>query len=585
MGWSDETEEGFPPQRHKEPLALRQDILDELADHLSEAADRERDSGVQNDQEIRRNVLDKFGNPAAIAHALWWDAMKGTIMKDWIQIAINVLLCLGVMAFMTVFYNQMQTSNTALLGAISGLNTPLAEQQDPKVEFVLHRGSEDGPVAEGVTVNIQGAFFNAEKSYLRSRSDENGTSQFGPIAAGLHAVYILDPVSGLNSRQSFTVYKGDGTKTIHIAIPPDTPTMLDTSNPFAGNTTIDPMRFTAVLAVFWDHKGETWTEDDPMNRGRVERTSNAIITNEGLFLRDEERHARGVKAGEAVTEVYGNRILLSFSSLLYSKTDENENDEWIRTAGLENNAQYFEIFEFTPGVSTVLTLNLSDSLLDAYNYNRRLGLNQDHGLPDSFGWFESWITGRYENYTIDSASLVERSGVIMVGDTLFQLSEASNKVGYRTQTLLNSDFQWMSQRYSFKNAPTEIPPGYKLLLGFNRGTTGKIHSLDPLLHAYADTFPASHELTEQFLDLDNPAPLGDPVWSMTSTEVSELVESVALIDFTDAYTAALEIDGANGIFFKWDKASKNELRFEVPEFASDDGQPVWILLKPYPEID
>ena len=76
MGWYDEAEQGLPPQRHREPTALRQEILDELTDHLTLAAERESESGVEDERQIRTRVLKKFGNPAAIARTLWWDAMK-----------------------------------------------------------------------------------------------------------------------------------------------------------------------------------------------------------------------------------------------------------------------------------------------------------------------------------------------------------------------------------------------------------------------------------------------------------------------------------------------------------------------------
>jgi len=74
----------LPPPRDDEPASLRQDILDELGDHLRCALDRERQrqaavsSGVAATPEQR--ALERFGNPAQLALRLWWDAMREKIM-------------------------------------------------------------------------------------------------------------------------------------------------------------------------------------------------------------------------------------------------------------------------------------------------------------------------------------------------------------------------------------------------------------------------------------------------------------------------------------------------------------------------
>ena len=159
MEWRSEAEQGLPPQRHQEPQALRQDILDELADHLALAAQRECDAGAKDEKDMRARVIRNFGNPAAIARALWWDAMKETIVKDWIQITLNAVLCIVVIGFMLLFYRQMQTSNTALLNAL-GDRSEIAPDRLPSVEFIVHRGSRDGAIVEGLEITLVGKPFN-----------------------------------------------------------------------------------------------------------------------------------------------------------------------------------------------------------------------------------------------------------------------------------------------------------------------------------------------------------------------------------------------------------------------------------------
>ena len=138
---------------------MRQEILDELTDHLTLAAQRESESGAEDDQQIRTRVLKKFGNPAAIARALWWDAMKETLMKDWIQISINAIICISVVGFMALFYRQMQTTNTALLTALN--DRPSAAQVTlPPVELIWHRGSTEGPPADVMAAHLIGKACN-----------------------------------------------------------------------------------------------------------------------------------------------------------------------------------------------------------------------------------------------------------------------------------------------------------------------------------------------------------------------------------------------------------------------------------------
>ena len=59
----------LPPPRDDEPASLRHDIIDELSDHLACAYHRELLRGV-NSTVARQRVLEKFGDPAAMARRL-----------------------------------------------------------------------------------------------------------------------------------------------------------------------------------------------------------------------------------------------------------------------------------------------------------------------------------------------------------------------------------------------------------------------------------------------------------------------------------------------------------------------------------
>ena len=71
----------LPAPLDDEPPSVRQDIADELADHLACAFRREliRNS---DDAAAQERTLDRFGNPQRVAYRLWFQAMWGHIMLN-----------------------------------------------------------------------------------------------------------------------------------------------------------------------------------------------------------------------------------------------------------------------------------------------------------------------------------------------------------------------------------------------------------------------------------------------------------------------------------------------------------------------
>ena len=93
MDFRDSLSTDLPAPRDDEPAGLRQDILDELADHLACSYNRELLRGAS-PGEARRRAIERFGDPAAVARRLWLDAMKGKIMAQ----RVLIVTCLVVMA-------------------------------------------------------------------------------------------------------------------------------------------------------------------------------------------------------------------------------------------------------------------------------------------------------------------------------------------------------------------------------------------------------------------------------------------------------------------------------------------------------
>ena len=84
----------LPPSRDDEPPSLRQDILDELADHL--ACAKHREMLTTNDEaKAEQRVLDKFGDPREVARKLWFQAMWSRIMSQrWLLSAMGALVAI-----------------------------------------------------------------------------------------------------------------------------------------------------------------------------------------------------------------------------------------------------------------------------------------------------------------------------------------------------------------------------------------------------------------------------------------------------------------------------------------------------------
>ena len=114
MLWDkNEIAESLPPAHRVEPPSLRAEILDELADHLACAMQRElrRTPDVK---AARKAVIARFGNPASVARALWFQAMKEAIMKDRIMLmAVGVLVLTDRMTSLNNYFAFMTRIVTA----------------------------------------------------------------------------------------------------------------------------------------------------------------------------------------------------------------------------------------------------------------------------------------------------------------------------------------------------------------------------------------------------------------------------------------------------------------------------------------
>ncbi len=227
----DEIAARLPPPRDDEPVSLRQDISDELADHLACALDRERQRQSALPETVEspaERVLKRFGNPAQIALRLWRDAMWGKIMTQRILVAFSGLMAAA--CCVTVFFavrlvrhqeralaiqqeafeealkenreasekllEKTQADAAALQGqlvsGLAGLESKLNQPSDwNPVTIQLVQGTADGPPAAGFHLRL--TMRSGDVPSVSGTSDENGKVVFPRVRYGHYQMQVTAP--------------------------------------------------------------------------------------------------------------------------------------------------------------------------------------------------------------------------------------------------------------------------------------------------------------------------------------------------------------------------------------------------------
>ena len=210
----------LPPPRDDEPANLRQDILDELGDHLACAYNRELLRGVDSSV-ARQRVLERFGDPAAVARRLWFDAMKGKIMVNRLLIAtcLVVMAACGMsvaLAWRWVNQDQLQrtraaaesieanrrladvlvqaqTTNKDMLNRLSEMSDAMRHPRSPDwnpVSFKLTEETPNGPPVDKANLMLTRSGESPPKTFQRI-SDASGTADFGAVPPGDYSFGII----------------------------------------------------------------------------------------------------------------------------------------------------------------------------------------------------------------------------------------------------------------------------------------------------------------------------------------------------------------------------------------------------------
>jgi hypothetical protein len=147
--------------------AERQDIHDELADHLQSAMEREVRQGTD-EGAARERVLEKFGDPRRVARKLWQDAMWEKLMSQRILIGMAGMIMVASfgMFWMTwTIAQQGREMNAVLLARLDRLEQPPAAANNPEwnpasVQLVTESGD---PLPAGFKVQFVSKDFQLEQ--------------------------------------------------------------------------------------------------------------------------------------------------------------------------------------------------------------------------------------------------------------------------------------------------------------------------------------------------------------------------------------------------------------------------------------
>jgi len=230
MHWPPDIADGLPAPRDDEPSSLRQDIADELADHLQCAFTRELHL-TRDEQAAQQNTLHRFGDPRAIARKLWFDALREQIMSQRLTLALTSVMTLACMAASGLAWATFQEGrelNHTVLEKLESLQTSSTQHAElsswgkVKVRAVIAGTSER---AVGCRLRLSGFVYssasNASSGSVEETVGTSGEVDFGTLPVGPFTLVASTPW-GESSTRVVSVRSGR-TADVEVAFPAKPP--------------------------------------------------------------------------------------------------------------------------------------------------------------------------------------------------------------------------------------------------------------------------------------------------------------------------------------------------------------------------
>ncbi len=215
MLWPDDIAGSLPPPQGASEQALRNDILDELNDHLECAMHRER-RRHEDDDLAHRAVLVRFGDPARIAYRLWFDALKERIIMQRISLMTNLVLtavCVLLCVFVGLLMKQNASATEQVLEQLESMQTRASgEGNEPPMvwaSLTVRTSCKDERAFDLVDrrVTLSGEAFNAgRRERLEVRTDAHGVAEYDAVRPGRYTLRVEG--AGLHYSKGIVLYPG-----------------------------------------------------------------------------------------------------------------------------------------------------------------------------------------------------------------------------------------------------------------------------------------------------------------------------------------------------------------------------------------
>jgi len=270
MHWPEAGQRLFPSPHRAEPENLRQNIIDELADHLALAAEDEVVKHGRTHEGAWQRAIERFGNPDAVARKLWWDAMKERVMRDWIHSGIAAVSAIVVVLVAVLVVNsmkQMQVTQVQLIEALKGLSQPPAPVGET-LDVEVRRGTETGSPVAGAEVELSGFLNGENKASVKLKTDAEGHARFSPLPQGQYNITVSDPKSGMAADINHSILAGVG-NSLKVVAPNYEPVpvkcKLDRPIPFPNDRVLARARIRIsdrIAGLVWESRRSVWVGNE-----------------------------------------------------------------------------------------------------------------------------------------------------------------------------------------------------------------------------------------------------------------------------------------------------------------------------------